>query len=140
MASRRAIDMCSGFVRMPIVEATLRRSTMSTATTAPPASKPKLFDQVRLALRSRHYSRRAEQSYVHWIRRFILFHGKARYNGRLQADQAVSRWRVVRQGRPVKGSSHGNLISPSWPILEGGSHEALKRLDQLCVRVVRAVL
>lgn len=24
----------------------------------------------------RHYSRRTEDSYVHWIRRFILFHGK----------------------------------------------------------------
>ena len=44
-------------------------------TTAPPA-RPKLLDQVRLALRSRHYSRRTERTYLHWIRRFILFHRK----------------------------------------------------------------
>ncbi len=37
---------------------------------------PKLLDQVRMAIRVRHYSRRTEDSYVHWIRRFILFHGK----------------------------------------------------------------
>lgn len=39
-------------------------------------SPPKLLDRVRSALRARHYSRRTEKSYVHWIRRFILFHGK----------------------------------------------------------------
>ncbi len=37
---------------------------------------PKLLDQVRSAIRVRHYSRRTEDGYVHWIRRFFLFHGK----------------------------------------------------------------
>ena len=36
----------------------------------------KLMDQVRVALRTLHYSRRTEESYTGWIRRFILFHGK----------------------------------------------------------------
>jgi hypothetical protein len=39
-------------------------------------AKPKLLDLVRGVLRRRHYSIRTEQSYVDWIRRFILFHGK----------------------------------------------------------------
>jgi len=38
--------------------------------------KPKLLDQVRDAIRTRHYSLRTEESYVRWIKRFILFHGK----------------------------------------------------------------
>ncbi|WP_419655740.1 integron integrase [Desulfosarcina variabilis] len=38
--------------------------------------KPKLLDQVREKIRVRHYSIRTEESYVRWIRRFILFHGK----------------------------------------------------------------
>jgi len=38
------------------------------------ASKPKLLDQVRIALRSRHYSKSTEQTYVHWIKRYIFFH------------------------------------------------------------------
>jgi integron integrase len=36
--------------------------------------KPKLLDQLREALRSRHYSRRTEQTYCQWIKRFIYFH------------------------------------------------------------------
>jgi integron integrase len=34
------------------------------------------MDQVRDALRARHYSRRTEQAYCLWIRRFILYSGK----------------------------------------------------------------
>src|SRR2546427_4369057 len=45
------------------------------ASPAEPAN-PRLFDRVRTALRSRHYSRRTEEAYVAWIRRYILFHGK----------------------------------------------------------------
>lgn len=41
---------------------------------APPG--PRLLDRVRQALRLRHYSPCTEESYVAWIRRFILFHGK----------------------------------------------------------------
>jgi integron integrase len=35
---------------------------------------PKLLDQLREALRARHYSRRTEEAYCHWVRRFIFFH------------------------------------------------------------------
>src|SRR5688572_1008080 len=37
---------------------------------------PKLLDRVRTAIRVRHYSPRTEETYVQWIRRFILYHGK----------------------------------------------------------------
>ncbi len=43
---------------------------------APERPKPKLLDQVREAIRTRHYSLRTEEAYVSWIKRFILFHGK----------------------------------------------------------------
>jgi integron integrase len=36
----------------------------------------KLLDRLRAALRTRHYSLRTEESYVGWIRRFVVFHGK----------------------------------------------------------------
>jgi integron integrase len=45
-----------------------------TAPTGTP--KPKLLDQVRHRIRARHYSRRTEKAYVHWIRRYIFFHDK----------------------------------------------------------------
>ncbi len=42
----------------------------------PEPKKPRLLDQVRHALRVRHYSLRTEHTYVQWIRRYILFHKK----------------------------------------------------------------
>lgn len=38
--------------------------------------KPKLLDQVRSAIRVRHYSIRTEEAYVQWVKRFILYHNK----------------------------------------------------------------
>ena len=38
-----------------------------------PAPK-KLLDQVRDAIRLKHYSIRTEQAYVNWIKRYIYFH------------------------------------------------------------------
>jgi len=35
-----------------------------------------LLDRVRNKIRLKHYSLRTEQTYVDWIKRFILFHGK----------------------------------------------------------------
>jgi integron integrase len=37
---------------------------------------PRLMDQIRAAIRTKHYSRRTEEAYLHWARQFILFHGK----------------------------------------------------------------
>ncbi len=43
----------------------------------PDVERPRrLLDQVREVLRTQHYSLRTEEAYLHWIRRFILFHGK----------------------------------------------------------------
>ena len=40
------------------------------------APHPKLLDQVREAIRTRHYSYRTEKAYIGWITRFIFFHNK----------------------------------------------------------------
>ncbi|MBZ0168229.1 MAG: integron integrase [Kofleriaceae bacterium] len=46
-------------------------------TTLPPgAPKPRLLDQVRQAIRTRHLSPKTEEAYVGWIKRFIFFHNK----------------------------------------------------------------
>lgn len=41
-----------------------------------------LLEQVRAALRTRHYSVRTEETYVHWIKRYIHFH-KLRHPARM---------------------------------------------------------
>ncbi len=50
------------------------RAVHETSLAEPP--KPRFLDRVRASLRSRHYSRRTEEAYVAWIRRYILFNGK----------------------------------------------------------------
>ena len=40
------------------------------------APNPRLLDRMREALRLRRYSRRTEEAYIAWARRYILFHGK----------------------------------------------------------------
>lgn len=40
------------------------------------AAAPRLLDRVREVIRIKHYSIRTEQAYLHWIKRYILFHGR----------------------------------------------------------------
>jgi integron integrase len=42
----------------------------------PTAPSPRLLDQLRHRIRVKHYALRTEKTYVDWVRRFILFHGK----------------------------------------------------------------
>jgi integron integrase len=47
---------------------------------------PRFLDQVRDAVRTRHYSRRTEDAYLGWTKRFILFHRK-RHPAAMGADE-----------------------------------------------------
>lgn len=71
---------------------------------------PRLLERVRLAIRARHYSRRTEEAYVHWIRRFILFHGKRhpRQMGSVEVGAFVT-WLAVEQH--VAGSTQNQALS-----------------------------
>lgn len=42
----------------------------------PPSQPKKLMEQVSDALRTKHYAYRTEQTYLDWIKRYILFHNK----------------------------------------------------------------
>ena len=54
------------------------RSLGSDPTTG--AGRPRLLDQLRQEIRSRHYSRRTEKAYVGWLRRYVVFHGRRHPN------------------------------------------------------------
>jgi hypothetical protein len=57
-------------------EETLGASLLVRETRPADTPKPRLLDRVRQAIRARHYSRRTEKAYVHWIKRYIFFHDK----------------------------------------------------------------
>lgn len=59
---------------------------------------PRLLDQVRERLRTLHYSIRTETSYLDWIKRYILFHGKRhpRDLGKADIEQFLTHLAVER--------------------------------------------
>lgn len=52
----------------------------------PHQPSPRLYDRTIDALRVRHYSRRTEEAYVHWIRRYIEFHHRQHPRQLAEAD------------------------------------------------------
>ena len=75
-----------------------------------PASKPKLLDQVRDAIRLRHYSIRTEQVYVEWIKRFILFHKKRHPREMAEAEVRAFLTHLARVGN-VAASTQNQALS-----------------------------
>jgi len=58
----------------PILSAGVVMATLAVREAGPlGAPKPRLLDRVREAIRTRHYSRRTEKAYVHWIKQYIFF-------------------------------------------------------------------
>jgi integron integrase len=79
----------------------------STPTRAQP---PRLLEQVRAVLRTKHYSLRTEDTYVQWIRRFILFHDKRHPQamGAVEVQQFLTDLAVTKQ---VAASTQNQALS-----------------------------
>ncbi len=69
------------------------------ASVSPGAARPRLLDQVRDAIRTRHYSYRTEQAYIGWIKRFVFFHHKRHpaEMGKAEIGQFLTALAVKRQ-------------------------------------------
>jgi integron integrase len=73
-------------------------------------SRPKLLDQVRDTIRMRHYSRRTETTYVHWIRRFIVFHHK-KHPSTMGAPEIAAFLSWLATGQRVSSSTQNQALS-----------------------------
>jgi len=71
---------------------------------------PRLLEQVRAAIRARHYSYRTEQAYVHWIRRFIRFHGR-RHPAEMGKREAETFLTDLAVRRNVSASTQNQALS-----------------------------
>jgi integron integrase len=71
----------------------------------------RLLDQVRERVRYLHYSLRTEQSYVHWVRAFVRFHGSTRHPREMGAAEveAFLCWLAAERGVAV--STHQQALS-----------------------------
>jgi site-specific recombinase XerD len=74
------------------------------------AARPRLFDVVREAIRRRHYSYRTEETYLHWVRRFILFSGK-RHPRDMGAPEVTAFLNHLAQVRGVAASTQNQALA-----------------------------
>ncbi|MBM4029082.1 MAG: integron integrase [Planctomycetes bacterium] len=71
---------------------------------------PKLIDQLREALRSRHYSPRTEQTYCHWVKRYIFFH-KVRHPGEMAEPEINGFLTYLAVKEKVSASTQNQALS-----------------------------
>jgi integron integrase len=76
----------------------------------PAARPPRLLDQVRHCARTLHYSRRTEETYVHWIRRYILFSGRRHPSG-LGAGEVTAFLSSLANDRQVSASTQNQALA-----------------------------
>jgi site-specific recombinase XerD len=74
--------------------------------------KSKLLDQVRDAIRLRHYSIRTEQAYTDWIKRFIRFHNKRHPREMSEEEVAQFLTHLARHGN-VAASTQNQHVKAS---------------------------
>lgn len=71
---------------------------------------PRLLEQMREAIRTRHYSIRTEESYLQWVRRFILFSGK-RHPADMGAPELEAFLTYLAVERNVAASTQNQALS-----------------------------
>lgn len=76
----------------------------------PSLSAPRLLDEVRERLRLKHYSIRTEDSYIQWIRRYILFNGK-RHPRDMAASEIEAYLTHLAVKRRVSASTQNQALS-----------------------------
>jgi integron integrase len=85
-------------------------SDMQADTTPSPQKPLRLLDQVRAAIRYRHYSYRTEQAYVEWVRRYVLFHDK-RHPSEMGESEVTSFLTHLATVGNVSASTHQQALS-----------------------------
>jgi len=74
------------------------------------SGKPKLLEQVRQAIRTRHYSDKTEEAYVGWIKRFIFFHNKRHPTEMVEAEIALFLSRLATESH-VSSSTQNQALN-----------------------------
>lgn len=94
-----------------------------------PDRRLRFMEVVRRKLRERRYSRRTEEAYVHWIRRYVVFHGR-RHPSELGPDDVKRFLSDLAVGQQVAASTqnqalqallflYGQVLGTPLPRLDG---------------------
>lgn len=97
---------------------------------APPdPTKPlRLIEIVRRAVRERRYSRKTEQAYVHWIRRFVIFHGR-RHPKDLGAEHVRDFLSALATEAGVSASTQNQALAAILFLYDRALRQELPRID-----------
>lgn len=93
-------------------------------------TKPKLLDQVRLTMRAAHYSRSTEESYVSWIKKFILFNNKT-HPEKLSADEVKNFISHLANQRQVASSTQNQALNAILYLYKNVIKKEIKFVDGL---------
>lgn len=93
-------------------------------------AEPRLLDQVRSGIFVRHYSRRTEEAYIYWIKRFVRFNGvrHPRELGRREVERFLSH--LATDGR-VSASTQNQALSALLFLYREVFGEPLGWLDEI---------
>jgi len=94
----------------------------------PDRPMPRLYDRIIEVLRVRHYSRRTEEAYLHWIRRYIEFH--AHQHPRKLAEGDVNRFLThLAVQEHVAASTQNQALSAILFLYEHVLEQPLDRIE-----------
>jgi integron integrase len=91
---------------------------------------PRLLEQVRDAIRRRHYSERTEETYAHWIKRFIFFSGK-RHPLTLGGTEVTAFLNYLARERTVAAATQNQALSALLFLYKEVLGQPLPWLDEL---------
>lgn len=90
--------------------------------------KPKLLDQVRYAVRARHLSYRTEGAYIHYIKRFIVFHNK-RHPSEMGTEEIQAFLTYLAVKKKVAASTQNQAFSALLFHYREVLHKDLERIE-----------
>src|SRR3970040_96707 len=94
----------------------------------PAQPSPRLYDRVVEVLRARHYSCRTEEAYLHWIRRFLLFHNGTHPRELVESD--LNRFLThLAAGENVAASTQNQALAAVLFLYEHVLERPLNRIE-----------
>lgn len=96
----------------------------------PTSRSPKLLDQLHDVIRQLHYSRRTEEAYVHWIKRFIYWSGK-RHPLTMGKDEVTAFLSHLATDRQVAAATQNQALSALLFLYKNVLGQALPWLDDM---------
>jgi integron integrase len=95
-----------------------------------PAQGPRLLDQMRVAIRRKHYSHRTEDAYILWIKRYVYFNEK-RHPRELGKEHVTNFLNHLARGRGVAAATQNQALSALLFLYKEVLAQPLDWLDDL---------